>query len=120
MDWEVSKAGYQLIRYADNGVVMCKSKEDLVKAKELVYKVLAELGLEIVEDKTKDVDFHDEDFDFLGFTFKHIRRSKKGEPCYIVEVSEKSGKKSKSDIKGLTKKSCTFSYKSGQSIKPST
>lgn len=110
LDWEVSKAGYQLIRYADDGLVMCKSKEDLEKAKELVHKVLAELGLEIAEDKTKDVDFHNDDFSFLGFTFKHLRRSKKGSPYYILAVSEKSIKKSKRDIKGLTKKSCTFSY----------
>lgn len=110
LDWEMDKAGYQFIRYADDGVVMCKTKEDLMKAKELVHEVLSELGLEIAEDKTKDVDFHDDDFDFLGFTFGHIRKNKEGEVYYNLEVSKKSIKKHKSDIKGITKKSCTFSF----------
>jgi group II intron reverse transcriptase/maturase len=110
LDWEMDKAGYQFIRYADDGIVMCKSKEDLEEAKQLVHKVLTQLGLEIAEEKTKDVDFHDDDFDFLGFTFKHLRRSKKGNIYYILAVSEKSVRKHKSDVKGLTKKQYTFSY----------
>lgn len=109
LDWELSKAGIETIRYADDSICMCKSKRELDKAKEVVHRVMAELHLELAEDKTKEVDFHKDDFDFLGFTFYHLRISAKGSPYYRVEPSKKSLKKFKDDIKELTCKSCTFS-----------
>lgn len=110
LDWELDKEGFQFIRYADDGVVMCKTKEELERAKETVKRVLEELGLEIAEDKTKDIDFHDDDFDFLGFSFKHIRTGKKGNSYYVLAVSDEKRKEFKNDIKSKIKKSKTFSF----------
>lgn len=110
LDWELEKAQFQNVRYADDSIVMCKSKEELERAKQLVTEVLARLGLELAEDKTDEIDFHDDDFDFLGFTFEHLRKSRKGNLYYVIKPSEKSVKKFKSDIKSMTPKRCTFSF----------
>ena len=110
LDWELEKANLQFVRYADDSIVMCKSKDELEKAKAVVHEVLARLGLELAEDKTDEIDFHDEDFDFLNFTFKHLKRSKKGNWYYQIMPSEESIKKYKSEIKALIPKSNTLSF----------
>lgn len=110
LDWELDKAGLQFVRYADDSIVMCRTPEELEKAKQVVHRVLEELGLELAEDKTDDIDFHNEDFDFLGFTFEHIKVSKNGKPYYVVTPSVKSIKKFKEDIKSKTGKTLSKSF----------
>lgn len=116
LDWELAKANLEFVRYADDSIVMCKSKEELEKAKTLVHDVLEKLGLELAEDKSDDIDFHNKDFDFLGFTFNHIRLSKKNKIYYTFGPSLKSLKKFKTDIKSKTCKSCTFSFEKWSEI----
>lgn len=110
LDWELEKANLQFVRYADDSIVMCRSKDELEKAKEVVHEVLTRLGLELAEDKTDEIDFHNDDFDFLNFTFKHLKRSKRGSWYYQIMPSEKSIKKFKSEIKALIPKSNTLSF----------
>ena len=33
LDWELAKANLEFVRYADDSIVMCQTKEDLEKAK---------------------------------------------------------------------------------------
>ena len=63
----------KLIRYADDFVIMFKTKKDAEKGLEIVKAILAGLDLELNEDKTKIVDTTqgNDGFDFLGF---HIRQ----------------------------------------------
>lgn len=110
LDWELHKEGIQTVRYADDSICMCKSEEELQKAKEVVARVMNDLKLELAEDKTKEVDYRKDDFDFLGFTFYHLRTSREGRAYYKVEPSVKSLKRFKEDIKARTNKNCTFSY----------
>lgn len=110
LDWELDKAGLQFVRYADDSIVMCRTPQQLEKAKRVVHRVLDELGLELAEDKTDEIDFHHKDFNYLGFTFQHIRVSKKGRKYYIVGPSEKSLKKFKADIKKNTGKTKSKSF----------
>jgi group II intron reverse transcriptase/maturase len=58
----------QLVRYADDFVVMCKSRRDCEQAEERVRTILARLGLELHPDKTRRVELYDgkQGFDFLG------------------------------------------------------
>ena len=116
LDWELSKAKLEFVRYADDSIVMCKSKEELEKAKTLVHDVLDKLGLELAEDKSDDIDFHNKDFDFLGFTFNHLRLSKSNKVYYTFGPSLKSLKKFKTDIKAKTCKTCTFSFEKWREI----
>jgi group II intron reverse transcriptase/maturase len=57
-----------LVRYADDFVVMCRTKKDCEQAEERVKVILARLGLELHPEKTRKVvlAWGQEGFDFLG------------------------------------------------------
>jgi group II intron reverse transcriptase/maturase len=61
-----------LVRYADDLVVVCKTKQQCEDAERDVRKYLARLGLELHPDKTKRVVLYDgeQGFDFLGCHFR--------------------------------------------------
>ena len=60
-----------MVRYADDAVVFCESREDAEQARTALAQWLKGRGLTLSEEKTKIVHLC-EGFDFLGF---HIRRS---------------------------------------------
>ena len=66
----------ELVRYADDGVVLCRSAAQARAALEAVRDILASLGLELHPEKTKVVDLREgrEGLDFLGCHF-HARMS---------------------------------------------
>jgi RNA-directed DNA polymerase len=66
----------ELVRYADDGVVLCRSLAQAGAALDAVGEILASLGLELHPDKTKVVDLRQgrEGLDFLGCHF-HARMS---------------------------------------------
>ncbi len=57
-----------LVRYADDFVVMCRTRKDCERAEERIRVILGRLGLELHPDKTRRVELYDgkEGFDFLG------------------------------------------------------
>jgi RNA-directed DNA polymerase len=57
-----------LVRYADDFVVMCRTKRECEQAEARIRVILARLGLELHPDKTRRVELYDgkEGFDFLG------------------------------------------------------
>jgi group II intron reverse transcriptase/maturase len=61
-----------LVRYADDLVVVCKTKQQCEQAEKDVRKYLARLSLELHPDKTRRVELYDgkESFDFLGCRFR--------------------------------------------------
>jgi len=73
LDTELSARGVgELVRYADDGVVLCRSAAQASAALEAVGEILASLGLRLHPDKTKVVDLRDgrEGLDFLGCHFR--------------------------------------------------
>ena len=66
----------ELVRYADDGVVLCRSAAQARAALDAVREILASLGLELHPGKTKVVDLRGgrEGLDFLGCHF-HARMS---------------------------------------------
>lgn len=74
-----------IVRYADDGVAHCRTKEEALQLKSDLGKRFAEVGLELHERKTGIIYCKDDDrrggegeltsFDFLGYTFRP-RRSK--------------------------------------------
>jgi len=98
-----------LVRYADDAVVMCRSREEAEAALGLVGEVLTELGLELHPDKTRIVDLGEgrEGFDFLGCHF-HARVSgrllERGIHRYYLNrwPSARSMKKVRQRVKELT------------------
>jgi RNA-directed DNA polymerase len=64
-----------LVRYADDLVAMCGSREQAEQVKQQLAAWLAPRGLRINEDKTRIV-FLEEGFDFLGFNIRRYRNGK--------------------------------------------
>lgn len=117
LDWELEKAGVAYVRYADDALLFAKSKEDIEKAIAVVHRVFEELELELEPTKTRVVNFEEEDFDFLGYTFYHWRKRVKNDSYYYtVGPSRKTTDKFREDIKAVTKKSCTFSHEKWRDI----
>ena len=59
-----------MVRYADDFVILCKSREDADAALELVQRWVAENDLTLHPTKTQIVDARTEGFDFLGYRFR--------------------------------------------------
>lgn len=91
-------------RYADDGVVHCRSKEEAIYIKERLAKRFKECKLEMHPTKTRIVYCKDKDrqnkeelneFDFLGYTFKAVYikcRDGKIRYNFIASVSKASSK----------------------------
>jgi len=76
--WTRQSAGRgTLVRYADDFVVMCRTKGECERAEQQVRGILGRLGLELHPDKTRQVELFDgkEGFDFLGH---HLRKRMSG------------------------------------------
>jgi RNA-directed DNA polymerase len=77
LDAEFTRRGLgELVRYADDGVVLCRSAAQARTALDAVGEILGSLGLRLHPDKTKVVDLRQgrEGLDFLGCHF-HARMS---------------------------------------------
>jgi len=72
--WDVRQHGV-LVRYADDALVMCRSRQQAEAALERLRVLLAELGLEPKEAKTRIVHLEvgGDGFDFLGFHHRLVR-----------------------------------------------
>lgn len=73
-DWQARGHGV-LCRYADDLVVMCRTEGEARRALAALRALLAELGLEPKEAKTRIVHLREggEGFDFLGFHHRYVR-----------------------------------------------
>ena len=68
-DWKMKEKGFAVVRYADDAVILCKTKEQAEEAYVAAKTILEEeLQLRMHPEKTKVVHF-DEGFRFLGFDF---------------------------------------------------
>ena len=79
LDHLVAGSGYEMIRYADDFVILCRTAEDAHRALEVVRAWTAEHGLTLHPTKTKVVDARVEGFAFLGYLFlgdTHVPRAK--------------------------------------------
>jgi RNA-directed DNA polymerase len=77
LDTEFSRRGLgELVRYADDGVVLCRTQAQARAALDAAGEILGSLGLRLHPDKTKVVDLRQgrEGLDFLGCHF-HARMS---------------------------------------------
>jgi RNA-directed DNA polymerase len=70
LDHLVSRSGFEMVRYADDFVILCRSPEEASRALELIRVWVAENGLSLHPTKTKAVDAVIDGFDFLGYHFE--------------------------------------------------
>lgn len=71
LDHLVQRAGYEMVRYADDFVILCRDRSKAESALNLVKEWTAKVGLTLHPEKTRLVDLEDGDgFTFLGYTFR--------------------------------------------------
>lgn len=103
----------ELVRYADDFVVLCRSSVQAEQAQQQARALLADLGLELHPDKTRVVDLREgkEGFDFLGCHLRARMSGKLWEQKRIVRYylhrwpSQRSMKRARERIKALTGRS---------------
>ena len=75
LDHAVAAAGFEMVRYADDFVVLCRTAEEAEQALVLVQRWTAAAGLRLHPEKTHLVDMQSADgFDFLGYHFQRGHR----------------------------------------------
>ncbi len=70
LDHKLAAAGFEMVRYADDFVILCRSREEAERALALVQQWTADQRLTLHPTKTKIVDAATDGFDFLGYTFR--------------------------------------------------
>jgi RNA-directed DNA polymerase len=75
LDHAVAGAGYEMVRYADDFVILCRTAEDAQQALALVQRWTEAAGVRLHPTKTHLVDMQQPGgFDFLGYHFERDRR----------------------------------------------
>ena len=74
LDWRLEKAGYRFVRYADDFVVVCKTRQQAKAAREVVEEIVTDLGLSLSPEKTK-IASYGEGYEFLGFRLSSKSRT---------------------------------------------
>jgi len=96
---ELASTSVGLVRYADDFVVFCHTRERAEEAREKLKTWFAERGLSFSEEKTRIVNL-DEGFDFLGFNVRQykVTTSRSGHKL-LIKPSKKSVKEIKRKLK---------------------
>jgi RNA-directed DNA polymerase len=110
LDWLMAGLGFEMVRYADDMVVLCHTEEEAETALEKLRDWMAGAGLTLHPDKTRTVDMTaaDSHFDFLGYRFQRSRRGR-----MMRLVRPKSVRKLRETIKPKTRRN------NGRAWKPS-
>jgi RNA-directed DNA polymerase len=103
----------EVVRYADDFVVLCSSREQAEQAQQRATALLGELGLSLHPDKTRVVDLREgkEGFDFLGCHLRARMSGKLWEQRRIIRYylhrwpSVRSMKRARARVKALTGRS---------------
>lgn len=75
LDHAMAQAGYEIVRYADDFVVLCRTQAEAQRALVLIQEWTERAGLRLHPAKTKIVGLDtDNGFDFLGYHFRQSRR----------------------------------------------
>ena len=85
-DWQLHARGFHFVRYADDFVVICHSKNQAEGALHFVRQVLATLGLQLSAEKTRITTFA-KGYSFLGFVLSS--RSRRMRPKSLQKFKDK-------------------------------
>ena len=91
LDWALEEKGLHFVRYADDFLVLTKTRDQAESALVTIEKEITKLGLSLSKEKTK-VTTYGKGYAFLGFDLSSRSRS----------MRDKSLKKFKDKVKGLT------------------
>ena len=98
LDRLMAERGYCMVRYADDFVILCRSREEADAALDMVRAWVSENGLVLHPEKTHvgDCRVPGQGFEFLGYRFEAGKRT----------VRKKSLEKLKDSIRDKTRRTC--------------
>jgi RNA-directed DNA polymerase len=70
LDHQMAERGFQMVRYADDFVILCRTREEAETALAEVCRWVESHGLTLHPEKTHIVDSREERFSFLGYMFR--------------------------------------------------
>ncbi|MCB1745362.1 MAG: CRISPR-associated endonuclease Cas1, partial [Gammaproteobacteria bacterium] len=88
-DGDMAAAGFRLIRFADDFIVLCRDPSEAQRAATRAAESLAEHGFELHPDKTRTTQM-DEGFRYLGYLFVNDMALDVSGACKPVDVDELS------------------------------
>lgn len=102
IDVAMVQAGFRMVRYADDFVIMCRTREQAEAALETVRQLVAARGLSLHPEKTRLVDMREPGagFDFLGYHFSWSKRKER----FIRWPRKKSLDKFKDTVRRKTRR----------------
>lgn len=106
LDHQMAAQGFQMVRYADDFVILCRSQAEAEQALAFVRQWCEAEGLVLHPSKTQIVDVRTNGFDFLGYRFLTTRRGR-----LVHWPRKKSLAKLKDTLRAKTKRS------NGQSLR---
>lgn len=100
VDVEMAMQGYTMVRYVDDCVVLCTTREEAERALEQIRMLMSARGLTLHPEKTKLIDaLAPGGFDFLGYHFEQGKRTPR----------QKSLRKFKDAIRARTRRANGYS-----------
>jgi RNA-directed DNA polymerase len=70
LDHEMARRGFQMVRYADDFVILCRTREEAEDALSAIRQWVTDYGLTLHPEKTHIVDSREQSFAFLGYSFR--------------------------------------------------
>jgi RNA-directed DNA polymerase len=74
LDHQMAQQGFEMVRYADDFVILCRTPEEAHRALAVVQEWTATTGLTLHPDKTRIVNAREGAFEFLGYRFDRGKR----------------------------------------------
>jgi RNA-directed DNA polymerase len=100
LDHHMAQLGYEMVRYADDFLVLCRSELEAQKALVVLTEWVSAAGLQLHPDKTRIVDASQRGgFDFLGYHFERGHHW----------PSKKSFRKLQDKVRSKTRRTCGYS-----------
>ena len=96
LDHQMAAAGFEMVRYADDFVILCRSQAEAEAALTMVRRWVEGAGLTLHPDKTHIVDSRETSFSFLGYSFRgeHIHPRKKSHEKFVARIRDLTPRKS--------------------------
>jgi RNA-directed DNA polymerase len=103
LDWLMDGLGFDMVRYADDMVVLCQSRAEAEAALDRLRAWMAEAGLTLHPEKTRLEDLNEPGghFDFLGYRFQ-----RSGRGTLLKLVRPKSLQKIRESVRERTRRTC--------------
>ena len=104
LDWRLEKAGYSFVRYADDFVVVCKTRQQAKAALDAVEEIMTDLGLSLSPEKTK-IASYGKGYEFLGFRLSSKSRTMRPKSLekFKMKIRELSRRSHNLDAKAIEK-----------------